>query len=92
LCINLSQTRIELKYNGDLNLIGGIQDYHMIHEAIRSYVNGEDDFRERIVDRNEYHIRTSQARGRFYRGIKSSIMTFKNDDHKDLYQSFFAYD
>jgi hypothetical protein len=79
-----------LKYNGDLNLFGGIQDYHMIHEAIRSYVNNEQDFKKRFVDQNEFNIRTAEGRGRFYRGIKSSIMTFKNDDHKGLYESFFA--
>jgi hypothetical protein len=78
-----------LKYNGDINAFGGIQDYHMIHEALKSYLNDEQDFKERMVKKNEFSIRTEAARGRFYRGIKSSILTFKNEDHKSLYHSFF---
>jgi hypothetical protein len=61
----------------------------MIHEALRSFLCGEQDFKERLVGKNEFAIRTAEGRGRFYRAIKSSIMKFKNDDHKDLYYSFF---
>jgi len=78
-----------VNYNGDINSLGGIQDYHMIHEALKSYVNGKTDFKERIVGKNEFEIRTEEGRGRFYRGIKSSVMTFNNEIHKDLYTSFF---
>jgi hypothetical protein len=78
-----------LKYNGDINSLGGIQDYHMIYEALRSYLSGELDFKKRLVEENEFAIRTAEGRGRFYRGIKSSVLKFKNDDHQDLYYSFF---
>ena len=61
----------------------------MLHEALRSYLNDEQDFKERMVEKNEFSIRTEGTRGRFYRGIKSSILTFKNEDHKSLYHSFF---
>ena len=78
-----------MKYNADINSLGGIQDYHMIFEALRSFLCGEKDFKARLVEKNEFAIRTSEGRGRFYRGIKSSILKFKNDDHRDLYDSFF---
>ncbi len=78
-----------MNYNGDINSLGGIQDYHLIYEALRSYFNGGTNFKERLVENNEYAIRTAEGRGRFYRGIKSSVLTFKNDEHKDLYSSFF---
>lgn len=78
-----------MKYNTDINSFGGIQDYHMIHEAIRSFLNDEQDFKERIVEKNEFAIRTEQGRGRFYRGVRSSAMTFVNENHKNLYHSFF---
>lgn len=78
-----------MKYNGDINALGGIQDYHMIQEALQSYLCGDANFQERLVEKNEYDIRTAQGRGRFYRGIKSSILKFKNDNHESLYYSFF---
>ena len=78
-----------MKYNGDINLLGGIQDYHMIREALRSFLCGEKNFKERLVEKNEFGIRTAEGRGRFYRVIQSSILQFKNDDHRDLYYSFF---
>ena len=78
-----------MNYNGDINSLGGIQDFHLIYEALRSYFQGDDDFKERLVEKNEFAIRTAQGRGRFYRGIKSSVLKFKNEEHHDLYQSFF---
>lgn len=78
-----------MNYNGDINALGGIQDYHLIYEALRSYFQGDSDFRERMVEHNEFAIRTAEGRGRFYRGIKSSVLKFKNDGQKDLYYSFF---
>lgn len=78
-----------MKYNTDINSFGGIQDYHMIHESLRSYFNGEVDLKKRFIDDNIFGIRTEEGRGRFYRGIKSSILTFQNSNHEDIYRSFF---
>ena len=78
-----------MKYNTDINSFGGIQDYHMIHESLRSYFNGESDLKKRFVVDNIFGIRTEEGRGRFYRGIKSSILTFQNVEHEDIYRSFF---
>lgn len=66
-----------------------MQDYHMIHESLRSYFNDEDDLKKRFIEDNIFGIRTEEGRGRFYRGIKSSILTFHCDNHKDIYSSFF---
>jgi hypothetical protein len=79
-----------LKYNTDINFFGGIQDYHMIHESLRSYFNGESDLKKRFVVDNIFGIRTEEGRGRFYRGIKSSILTFQTPSHEKIYQSFFS--
>ena len=78
-----------LKYNTDINSFGGIQDYYMIYESLRSYFSGEDDLKKRFVEDNVFGIRTEEGRGRFYRGIKSSILEFQNERHKQIYQSFF---
>ncbi len=78
-----------MKYNTDINSFGGIQDYHMIHEALRSYASGEKNLKQRMIQDNVFGIRTEEGRGRFYRGIKSSILTFQNDDHESIYSSFF---
>lgn len=78
-----------MKYNTDINSFGGIQDYHMIHEALRSFLNGEIDLKDRMINDNIFGIRTEEGRGRFYRGIKSSILKFNNEKHQDIYNSFF---
>jgi len=78
-----------MKYNTDINSFGGIQDYHMIHESLRSFLNDEIDLKERMINGNIFGIRTEEGRGRFYRGIKSSILNFHNQAHKDIYHSFF---
>jgi hypothetical protein len=78
-----------MKYNTDINFFGGILDYHMIHEALRSDLNGEIDLKERMVQDNVFGIRTEEGRGRFYRGIKSTILKFQNEDHRHFYYSFF---
>lgn len=66
-----------------------MQDYHMIHESLRSYFNNENDLKKRFIEENIFGIRTEEGRGRFYRGIKSSILKFQSDEHKDIYRSFF---
>ena len=78
-----------MKYNGDINSLGGIQDYHMIHESLRSYFNNEKDLKKRFISDNIFGIRTEEGRGRFFRGIKSSILTFQTGSHEDIYRSFF---
>jgi hypothetical protein len=61
----------------------------MIHESLRSFLNDEDDLKKRMINDNIFGIRTEEGRGRFYRGIKSSILNFRNPEHKDIYHSFF---
>ncbi|NOQ74048.1 MAG: DUF1819 family protein [Crocinitomix sp.] len=78
-----------MKYNTDINSFGGIQDYHMIHESLRSYLNNEKDLKDRMIKDNIFGIRTEEGRGRFYRGIKSSILKFNNENHKAIYNAFF---
>ncbi len=78
-----------MKYNTDINSFGGIQDYHMLHEALRSYLNDEEDLKGRMIYDNIFGIRTEEGRGRFYRAINSSILNFVNEDHKKIYSSFF---
>ena len=79
-----------MKYNTDINSFGGIQDYHMIHESLRSFLNQETDLKERIINENIFGIRTEEGRGRFYRGINSTILAFKNVEHQNIYGAFFT--
>lgn len=78
-----------MKYNRDINEFGGIQDYHMIYEALSSYVNGEENIREQMIKANAYGVRTESTRSRYFSAIKSSILSFVNDQHKEVYYSFF---
>lgn len=78
-----------MKYNSDINFFGGMQDYHMIHESLRGYFNKEDDLKKRFIEDNVFGIRTEEGRGRFYRGIKSSILEFQSNEHENIFKSFF---
>tara|TARA_R110002050_G_scaffold158381_3_gene287674 strand:+ start:12239 stop:13018 length:780 start_codon:yes stop_codon:yes gene_type:complete len=78
-----------MKYNTDINLLGGIQDFHMIYEALNRHFNGESDLRNVMTQQNSYGIRTESGRKRLYDSINSFVLDFKNNNHKSIYQSFF---
>ncbi len=77
-------------YNSDINSFGGIQDYFMIHESLRVYFSNDEDLSNKLIKENIFGVRTEEGRGRFYRGIKSSILKFHNSKHEQIYQSFFT--
>lgn len=80
-----------MKYNTDINSFGGMQDYHMIHESLRLFFNDNslEKVKSKFIEENIFGIRTEEGRGRFFRGIKSTILKFHSQEHEDLFRSFF---
>lgn len=80
-------------YNSDINTIGGIGNYEIIHLALKIASDG--DFRElqkALVENNEFSLRTEHSRKRVLAGVQSSILQFKNEEHRALVKALFATD
>ena len=77
--------------NTDINIIGGIQDYDIIYDVLRLLAKNVsvDNIHEIVIINNKYGIRTEEARGRFFRAIKSAFWQFKNNEHATLIKSLF---
>ena len=81
----------EQVYNSDLNFIGSIPNYDLLFLAL-SKINHKDrikEIEEVLVKRNLFDFRTEQARGRFFRMIKSTIYYSYSEGHRDLLASIF---
>lgn len=76
-----------MKYNTDINIIGGIPDYHLVIKAIESFITGEDSIDKLLVTGNYFGFRTEEARGRFMRVLSSSILKFENDNQREIFRS-----
>jgi len=76
------------KYDTTINVIGGLRDCDVIYKAIESYFSKEDSLRDLISVRNEFNLRTEKSRTRIERAVKRAFLSFKNQDHRDLIQTF----
>jgi hypothetical protein len=79
-----------MNYNTDLNVIGGLKDYNVIHKSLESCFNESDSFNALIQQRNEFNLRTEKSRSRIEAAINSSFLSFRNQNHIDLMQGIFA--
>lgn len=81
----------EQPYNSDLNFVGSIPNYDLLFLAL-SKINQKDrikEIQEILVERNLFDFRTEEARGRFFRMIKSTIFNSYSGDQSDLLASIF---
>ncbi len=65
-----------MKYNTDINIVGGIPDFHLIYQAYPLLVEGkgEEAFKS-LVTENEYELRTEKSRKRFLSVVQSAFIT-----------------
>lgn len=78
-------------YNSDLNFVGSIPNYDLLFLAL-SKINRKDrnkEIEEILVTRNLFDFRTEEARGRFFRMIKSTIFNTFSKEQNDLLASVF---
>lgn len=78
-------------YNSDLNFVGSIPNYDLLYLAL-SKINSTDrlkEIEEILVKRNLFDFRTEQARGRFFRMIKSTIYNTYTEEQSELLASVF---
>jgi len=64
-----------MQYNTDINILGGLPDYHLIAKAIPMFDGNDDKLRKLLIKDNEFNFRTEQSRGRFFRVLKSAFVT-----------------
>lgn len=82
---------IDTAYNSDLNFIGSIPNYDLLFLAL-SKINSIDrikEIEEILVKRNLFDFRTEEARGRFFRMIKSTIFNTYSEEQSDLLATIF---
>jgi hypothetical protein len=82
---------IQQPYNSDLNFVGSIPNYDLLFLAL-SKIEREGrikEIEEILVTRNLFDFRTEEARGRFFRMIKSTIFNTFSEEQSDLLASIF---
>jgi len=73
-------------YDTTLNVIGGLRDFDVIFKAIDSYFSPDDSFKDLVIQRNEFNLRTEKSRVRIERAVRHGFLQFKGQDHKYLIQ------
>ena len=77
-------------FNSDINSIGGIPNYEILHLAFKMAAGGDlASFKKVLIENNEFNLRTEAVRGRFFRGIRSNLLQFKNEEHRALVKGLF---
>lgn len=76
-------------YDTTINVIGGLKDCGVIYKAINAHFSNEDSFKDLISGRNELNLRTEKSRIRIEKAIEVAFLRFKNQDHENLFRSFF---
>lgn len=62
-------------YNTDINIIGGIPDYHLIYTALPLLIDNKDELQKVLVTNNEFNFRTERSRKRFLTVINSAFIS-----------------
>ncbi len=77
-------------YNTDINTIGSIRDYRMIHKLLSLYAQDKMNETEAVfVHLNEFDFRTEKTRKRFLRAAESAFIAFNNDGHEAFIKKLF---
>lgn len=81
-----------MKINSDINIIGGIPDFHLIEVALTLFAKGKGqlDLKEQVITNNAFDFRTESTRKRFLEAVTRSILVFANETHQQLIESLFA--
>jgi hypothetical protein len=80
----------ELIFNTDINTIGSIRDYRMIHKLLSLFAQNKMSEIEAIfVHMNEFDFRTEKTRKRFLLAAQSAFIVFKNERHEAFIKALF---
>ena len=71
-------------YDTSINVIGGLKDCSIIHQAITSFFDNGNAF-----DEKNTRLRTERSRMRIEHAVKEGFLKFHNQDHRDLIKSLF---
>lgn len=72
-----------MHYNTDINIIGSIPDYHLIHKALPLLISDTDNLKKLLVTDNEFGFRTEKSRKRFLSVLNSAFVN-QNDEINNL--------
>lgn len=77
-------------YNTDINTIGSIRDYRMIHKLLSLYAQDKMNETEAVfVHLNEFDFRTEKTRKRFLSAAQSAFIVFNNPEHEAFIKELF---
>ena len=78
-------------HNSDINVIGSIPNYDLLHLALSKIISADrlSEIEEALIKRNLFDFRTEEARGRFFRMIKSTIFNTYTEEQSELLASVF---
>ena len=81
-------------YNTQTNVISSIPDFNIILKVLSDYSTGKslDEIKDNMIVGNVYGIRTNSSRKRYYFGINSTFLQFKNQDHRNFITKVFSSD
>lgn len=68
-----------MSYNTDINIIGSIPDYHLMHKALPLLINDTDNLKKLLVTDNEFGFRTEKSRKRFLSVLNSAFVNQNNE-------------
>ena len=77
------------EYDTTIKDIAGIKDYSVIFDVIKAYFENEASSDRLVISENIFDIRTEKGRQKVAWAIKNTILSFANEDHKDLLRSLF---
>lgn len=78
------------KFDSVINIIGSIPDYRLLFFALEvASKDGNGALKQALLNDNAFNLRTEQARGRFLRGMNSTLLRFENEMHQNLIHSLF---
>jgi len=64
-----------MEYNTDINIIGGIPDYHLIYSALPLLLKDPNELQNILVTNNEFDFRTERSRKRFLTVLNSAFIS-----------------
>lgn len=75
-------------YDTSINIIGGLKDFSVISRILSEYYSDVASLDYIVKDRNEFYLRTDRSKIRVRNALRRSLLSFINQDHRDLLSVF----
>lgn len=85
-------SRMSNDYNTTLKDIAAIKDSSAIFHVVEAYFADESSIDELIITNNVFDIRTEKGRQKVAWAIKNTVLSFIDEDHKELMRAIFTSD